>query len=133
MEEIRENIITECLQKTTQMIAESEEKQSAQIQNLTKSLEVYKTEFTNSTMQIIDMLSTMRREQQDNHISYLKETKSLRDSAHMSTPTDKDSLVSIQNQLSHIPLQMITIHKMKKREWSKLPITTYPHLPKKRL
>ena len=51
-------------------------------------------------MQIIDMLSTMRREQKENHISYLKETKSLRDSAQMSINTDQSALVSTQTQLS---------------------------------
>ena len=62
MEEIRVNTIQECLQQTTKMIAASEKKQTEQIQNLEHSIEAYKTGFSTSTMQIMEMLSTMRRE-----------------------------------------------------------------------
>ena len=129
MEEIRVNTIQECLQQTTKMIAASEKKQTEQIQNLEHSIEAYKTEFSTSTMQIMEMLSTMRREQKDNHISYLKETKSLRESAHTSTPTSQNSIVSYKAQISpHSAAHAHNAQNDKKRvvEYSENQITPSP-------
>ena len=92
MEAMRVNTVQECLQQTTKMLQVSEEKQNVQIKKLEKTLDDYKTEYSTSKMQILEMLTTMRQEQKDNHMCYLKETKSIRETTHTSIPNSQESI-----------------------------------------
>ena len=67
-------------------------------------------------MKILEMLTKMRQEQKDNHVSYLKETKAIRDSTHTSISTPHDSNSPNNTQLCLNSISPVSQAQIEKKE-----------------